>query len=751
MTAVVGCLQLAYSLCNGTLICCAGRLLILRYTPTWILIGGIRVIVRVLGWQRAIIRSVRFIPRWPRRALRVAPHVARALLLTITITFVHGWTFRRADTHVAPLPRAQPHGTTSAVSRASVLADSISPVAVRPRSAPAPPRQVGFALRSSSLRVPKLKARDISARVPWRSSHTILRWLEVVIDSGCTWHVHHTLEDLVNVKPCNDTVVDAQGNTVVCAWVGDLRVVMLDHRNHEYCVTLRGVRYSPHFQDTLISVDQLWFSSGIDSVFRDVRRLVFTKNLMADGSRLEVPFKRRDGMFKLAVGVCRETGSAAKLKSGIHAATSRSHIEMLPANEAAASLHRRLHVSLKHITSLHESAADAPAHLSKATHLTCSKCAEANATRLSHPSSLYRPSYPGRLVHADIVGPFRPSYVGGYRYSLILVDDHSRFKFVYHMVKKSEAPKLVRRFVASFNGRVNSTSRTMTRMVGSLHTDNAGELVSREFQELMDSESIEHTTSPPHVHQLNGVAERSIRSVAELARSYLVAGSVQVQFWPFAFDMAVDVLNRTSGPEDKIISYEMLTGSKPPVMNIMPFGCRAFAVKPREQYSKTDIDPRSWVGVNLGRSLSTPGAYRIYVPDTGRVLLTSEVYFWENFFPLVCARATRDMMRTRPARRLRRTTTAVSRLVCRLSRTTPTPPPPRTRSPRWSRRLSPPLATRLGVHSCCSRALMLARMALRPFYAPAASRLIRSTATPLTGGGAITIFSTTHTSSPCSS
>eukprot|EP00966_Prymnesium_polylepis_P217801 5040483-Prymnesium_polylepis.1 len=62
-------------------------------------------------------------------------------------------------------------------------------------------------------------------------------------------------------------------------------------------------------------------------------------------------------------------------------------------------------------------------------------------------------------------------------------------------------------------------------MVGALHTDNAGELVSREFEELMDSESIEHTTSPPHVHQLNGVAERSTQSVSELARSYLVAGN----------------------------------------------------------------------------------------------------------------------------------------------------------------------------------------------------------------------------------
>ena len=99
------------------------------------------------------------------------------------------------------------------------------------------------------------------------------------------------------------------------------------------------------------------------------------------------------------------------------------------------------------------------------------------------------------------------------------------------MAKKSEAPKLVRRFIASFNGKVNAQSRTMTQMVGALHTDNAGELVSREFQELMDAESVEHTTSPPHVHQLNGVAERAIRSVSELARSYLVSGQVPVKFY----------------------------------------------------------------------------------------------------------------------------------------------------------------------------------------------------------------------------
>eukprot|EP00965_Chrysotila_dentata_P124229 4106615-Pleurochrysis_carterae.AAC.1 len=65
-------------------------------------------------------------------------------------------------------------------------------------------------------------------------------------------------------------------------------------------------------------------------------------------------------------------------------------------------------------------------------------------------------------------------------------------------------------------------------------------------------------------------------------------------------------------------------------MPILPFGCRAFAVKPREAYSKTRIEPRAWVGINLGRSLSTPGAYSVYVPSVPRIVLTSEVYFDES-------------------------------------------------------------------------------------------------------------------------
>ena len=120
-------------------------------------------------------------------------------------------------------------------------------------------------------------------------------------------------------------------------------------------------------------------------------------------------------------------------------------------------------------------------------------------------------------MHADIVGPFTTSFNGGYKYALILVDDHTRFKFVHFLKAKSEAPDRVRTFIASMNAHASSRSTSPLRIVGSLHTDNAGEFLSRQFTELLDTELVSQTTCPPHVHQLNGVAERAIQSIMTLA------------------------------------------------------------------------------------------------------------------------------------------------------------------------------------------------------------------------------------------
>eukprot|EP00965_Chrysotila_dentata_P096195 3178440-Pleurochrysis_carterae.AAC.1 len=44
------------------------------------------------------------------------------------------------------------------------------------------------------------------------------------------------------------------------------------------------------------------------------------------------------------------------------------------------------------------------------------------------------------------------------------------------------------------------------------------------------------------------------------------------------------------------------------------------------------MDPRAWVGVNLGRNPHSPGAFNAFVPGL-RVVVTSDVYFDETSFP----------------------------------------------------------------------------------------------------------------------
>ena len=601
------------------------------------------------------------------RLRRAAKHAMGKGKLVLTIALVLGelalWHRSspfRPSAAVAPLPSGA-RGPLSPTVSAAVAAlqrpeHVVSHAACSVRShdtlelsAAPPPRRIGFALRKSALVLPP-KTRLPSAKGAWRSAHPVHRWARLVIDSGCTWHVHNRLDELSNVRDCDDVVVDANGNEVECAKMGDLLVVVQDSRKREFRVWLRGVRYSPSFEDTLVSVDQLWFASRIDSVFRDVRALVCLQNTdAASGEPLQLPFSRDGGLYRWTVGVVKSTnapsmepppatGNALGLKSGIHSAGSRSHVHALPADDAAAVLHRRLHVSLDHLRRLSDHSADAPEHVAAARHLTCPICAEANSTRLPHGHSQYQPTHAGRLVHADIVGPFVGSFFGGHKYALVLVDDHTRFKFVYFLKAKSEAPEKIRTFIASMNAHASSKSPAPVRVVGSLHTDNAGEFLSRKFTELLDAELVAQTTCPPHVHALNGVAERAISSILALTRSYLTAGNVSASHWTHAMEMAVDVLNRTSGPAadgaSGPTSYELLTGDKPRVMGIMPFGCRAFAVKPRNQYSKTTIDPRAWVGINLGRSSRSPGAYKIYVPSAGRIVITSDAYFMEGLYPM---------------------------------------------------------------------------------------------------------------------
>ena len=141
---------------------------------------------------------------------------------------------------------------------------------------------------------------------------------------------------------------------------------------------------------------------------------------------------------------------------------------------------------------------------------------------------------------------------------------------------------------------------------------------------------------PAHVHQLNGVAERPIRSIMEQVRVNLVASNLSIFFWAFAAQHSVDVLNRPhhwparQHPRHlRGDARQAAQGHEHPALRLP----RARRQAQKEFVRKGSIDEHAWVGANLGRSSSSPGAYSVWVPSTGHVHTSSDIYFTERLFP----------------------------------------------------------------------------------------------------------------------
>ena len=472
--------------------------------------------------------------------------------------------------------------------------------------------------------------------------------LKLILDSGCTWHATYRREHLINFKS-TDEMLKAQIsskaevlvgiNGVEChvTGIGDMPVYCRDKDQKLHVVLIRNVRLVESFTEILISVDQLWEESRVEARFADHRSIYLNSGV----TTIALPFIRAEGLFIWPCGPAAEHVTDKKVSIGhalmsttAHKPKTTAHISRLPADDAATALHLRLNLPPSSIRRLSTMTSDVPESVAKGTADASGFLTEANAKRIEHTESLYKPTYTGRLIHGDIAGPFKRSHCYGYQYMLVLTDDHSRLRAVYFLNSKSEALQKVRSYVAALNALISRNSDAPKYAIGSLHTDNAGEFLSREFKEFLDESLIKQTTCPPYVHALNGVAERSIQMIMDHVRSSLVASNAPISFWPYAAEHAVDILNRVMGPPgSKKSSYEIATGIVPKVMSIMPFGCRAYAIKPPVELAKTVIPSKAWRGMNLGRVPDVPGAYHIWIPEHQKVAIISDVYFSETIMP----------------------------------------------------------------------------------------------------------------------
>ncbi|CAI7890778.1 unnamed protein product [Closterium sp. NIES-53] len=182
---------------------------------------------------------------------------------------------------------------------------------------------------------------------------------------------------------------------------------------------------------------------------------------------------------------------------------------------------------------------------------TCVPCVEGRQRATPHSSSYPPTEAPLQTLHMDVLGPAPVRGQGHERYFLLIVDNYSRYTTVFPLRSKGEVPGVLIDWI-------RGTRRQLSEKFGSdlpvlrLHSDRGGEFSSDLLRAFCRLEGIRHTfTLPASLHQ-NGIAERRIGMVMDVARTSMIHAAAPHFLWPFAVQYAAHQINlqpRVSLPE----------------------------------------------------------------------------------------------------------------------------------------------------------------------------------------------------------
>jgi len=107
---------------------------------------------------------------------------------------------------------------------------------------------------------------------------------------------------------------------------------------------------------------------------------------------------------------------------------------------------------------------------------------------------------------------------GGKSYFMTLIDDTSRFCYVYLFQTKDEA-------LDYFKIYMTKVENQLERKIKRLRSDHGGEYFPKIFDEFCEEHGIIHERTPPYSPESNGVTERKNRTLTDLVNAMLdIAG-----------------------------------------------------------------------------------------------------------------------------------------------------------------------------------------------------------------------------------
>ncbi|GJY34906.1 retrovirus-related pol polyprotein from transposon TNT 1-94 [Tanacetum coccineum] len=227
------------------------------------------------------------------------------------------------------------------------------------------------------------------------------------------------------------------------------------------------------------------------------------------------------------------------------------------------------------------------------------------------------------LLHMDLFGPISLMSVNHEKYTLIIVDEFSRYTRVYFLRNKSEAPKIIMSFIRMVENQ-NDVK------VKQIRTDNEIEFKNYELESFCDEKEISQNFSSPYTPEQNGVAERKNRTLIEAVRTILNGLVLLNNFWTEAVTIVCYTQNRSIIVKryDRT-PYEIFRERILDISYFHVFGCLVYIHNHKDHVHLGKFDAKANDGYFLGYSFNSK-AFKVFNTRRQQIEETYHVTFYKS-------------------------------------------------------------------------------------------------------------------------
>ena len=435
------------------------------------------------------------------------------------------------------------------------------------------------------------------------------------IDTQSSVHIFGNRTSFQHLRPLSKPLnVTGVGGAVTVLEQGTVCLKARSTDDSNVWLTIHNVLFLPGFQYDILSAGRL-IDSGV--------RLCLspgTSSLFVDGAELELACHGDSTFYLVATAANHSPRTKCMAVHTLHTWHRRLGHRSATAVRKALAAQRIDYVTGadKDCDHDHESHDD----------ISCSDCLAFKASRKPVSKSAQRcAASAGDVLHLDVIGPFPPS-IHGSKYAMVWLDEKTRFMECVFIKTKNDVCEALRRFIATTAVPVNRGAL--------VQTDSDPVFTAHRFVATCKELGLRVRYSPPHVHQHNGLVERSIRTLKESAASMLHTSALPLDgkdaFWSAALDHAAWVYNLMPHTSIGTSPYHALFNKAPPIDQVRVFGCKAFIYDHVRTDKSATFPRRALDGHYIGYDARS-NSHRVFVTSTQRVRSSINVDFVEEPSP----------------------------------------------------------------------------------------------------------------------